>query len=1204
MNHLRKKENRLGVRSVGLFLSVMACLPGCPAAPDGIGASLKAGLWVGNETGRPREVPRDMERALTQDQRGALDFLRQADPDVEVSISPKGDLRFVRFSETAWCTQGGTSVGAWVVHDLLEPLSALSGAGRDDWFNLRIEPLGLGEVNQGYVAILERHYKGIPVVPDELRVFLQYSGGPSFRPGDSGAKSQALELRQPGAGEPLCVVAVQSSVQRDLALMLNDSKPWLEEGSALAVAAIAANVVPEKHEATLLIYRHLDVPLLAWRVVLFELGTQQALVILDAMNGDVLRVVGPSEFRVWTPALNPHEAYIAGSSRPLKPFPYADAYEPWIEWIPCGQGSDGVWRAAGSFYLKTADYHGNVDLQNPPGSLILDHRFRGDSPDLDQVAMLGPGVSGAQFCHSGNNELCGYCSNNVWIECASDPSCANFVNLHYYFTGNWRNQQTKTDFDTVWSPANSWIQCLLVNEAQIRQHVGPSWRQGRRKEVFYHAAIAQHFWKDWLGVPMGQTLVRVGQAMSMFGTGLDTHVYAGTTWSAERVDVSAGLCSYEQRNSNYLHETHSRGVVFHEFGHVADRFLHNNDVSHHVFWDLPEVGSAALTEAIAALSHYSTGWFETSGAYDAHFYGRPPSAPNPAGDNILHRAYPTGYDCGCGEDNCNAYTTRFVWVNPWFDFLLSSGLPLGMKVLRNHIGEAMFLGNLRMVDEYCYNTFDYTECGGGAFADTYFGRLFQTAISTWSPDYHLTFEACKAWHDRVSDWDPGFMRCYGLGTRAIPDNTDDADLDFAPWLDDVTNVTWYSPIIPLDTHGTEAYFRGWGYGLRHGPFSESAASCLSRDPSAQCDHLSLDYTTDRDKFLLLGRGGVQYFIYVLPGPQAAADVNPFMEIRDARDQIVSSNDNCADSAMPPNGSLFPCLRYTPPSSSPYRVVLRRGFNSTAGSRAQYRLVIETRTDDFPNVQADASPMPPGTVTGRINHSSDADWFYQTMFSSGNISLLVQPGTNPVHVFLQHHSGSEPLIDEVVSSLKPFNFPGKEPGTYYLKVSREPGYGWNHQYSVFWTNTSQVGGSQDTAASLGDLGVPTPLPVIGVTGTISSVEGKHFYRKSAQTQELCIVDVHATAGSVRLWVERDARDSTPEHRKIVPGANINNLWETLATDEHGGLVAEGRKKAGAHLSFVAPWHGDYFIVVQAVEAPASYTLWVGCGLVWGNQHELP
>ncbi len=400
----------------------MACLASCGAAPDEIGASLKAGLSAGNETGRAREVPQDMESALTQDQRGALDFLRQADPDVEVSTSPKGDLHFVRFSEAAWCHKGGTSVGEWVVHDLLEPLSALSGAGKDDWFNLRIEPLGLGEGNQGHVAILERHDKGIPVVPDELRVFLQYSGGASFQPGDSGADSQTLELRQPGPGEPLCVVSVQSSVQRDLALMLSDSKPWLEESSALAVAAIAAEVVPENHEATLLIYRHLDVPHLAWRVVLFESGTQQALVILDAMTAEVLRVSGPVGFRVWTPALNPHEAYTTGSARPLKPFPYVDVYQNAIEWVQCGQGPEGVWRGASAFHVQTADDHGNVDIQNPPASLIADHRFRGDSPDLDQVASLGPANAGVQFCHSGEGtpDYCGWCRSGQWVSC-SDP---------------------------------------------------------------------------------------------------------------------------------------------------------------------------------------------------------------------------------------------------------------------------------------------------------------------------------------------------------------------------------------------------------------------------------------------------------------------------------------------------------------------------------------------------------------------------------------------------------------------------------------------------------------------------------------------------------------------------------------------------------------------------------------------------------------
>lgn len=43
---------------------------------------------------------------------------------------------------------------------------------------------------------------------------------------------------------------------------------------------------------------------------------------------------------------------------------------------------------------------------------------------------------------------------------------------------------------------------------------------------------------------------------------------------------------------------------------------------------------------------------------------------------------------------------------------------------------------------------------------------------------------------------------------------------------------------------------------------------------------------------------------------------------------------------------------------------------------------------------------------------------------------------------------------------------------------------------------------------------------------------------------------------------------------------------------------------AHLSFVAPWGGDSFVVVQAEGAPASDTLWVGCGLVWSQYPEFP
>ncbi len=53
-----------------------------------------------------------------------------------------------------------------------------------------------------------------------------------------------------------------------------------------------------------------------------------------------------------------------------------------------------------------------------------------------------------------------------------------------------------------------------------------------------------------------------------------------------------------------------------------------------------------------------------------------------------------------------------------------------------------------------------------------------------------------------------------------------------------------------------------------------------------------------------------------------------------------------------------------------------------------------------------------------------------------------------------------------------------------------------------------------------------------------------------------------------------------------------------------MVAEDRDKSHAHVSFVAPWQGDYFVVVQAAEAPASYTLWVGCGMVWTQYPKFP
>ncbi len=122
-----------------------------------------------------------------------------------------------------------------------------------------------------------------------------------------------------------------------------------------------------------------------------------------------------------------------------------------------------------------------------------------------------------------------------------------------------------------------------------------------------------------------------------------------------------------------------------------------------------------------------------------------------------------------------------------------------------------------------------------------------------------------------------------------------------------------------------------------------------------------------------------------------------------------------------------CLRFTPASTAPYRLVVRRGPNGAFGSRARYRLVIESRGDDYPDSQQDASPVPPGTsVEARINTSTDSDWFYQTALSSGvTMDLIVTPysGEPPIYVLLKDHMGRT-QVDQWVSVATYFPFSGQ------------------------------------------------------------------------------------------------------------------------------------------------------------------------------------
>lgn len=1127
-------------------------------------------------------------------------MVRQLDPSAELQFGEGGDLLRLWFSKPMGCTQDGLSgATSWIGDVLWPPLMDLTGAGSEDWFNWGVDPLGLSSMTQGYRLTLDRVWKGVPVTHDTIRVYLAFTDGPSFEPHPHADGRLDLSLREPGSEEPLCVVGVESSLTRDLGPIVSDVEPVLDSLDAHGIAVIATGVPADHEETHLVVWKKLGVPYLAWRVVLYRHGVYEAMVVVDARTGEILHDQRPAAFKIWTQASNPHEPYTDGQAKTFKPFPYVDAYSSW-ETVPCqGAPAGAIKRGRLTDHLGTTDYHGNPDFLDPGDPIYLDHRFQ--SPpglrDMDQVASLH-----VDYCPSTDPtaDHCGWCKkdnsgNSSWVDCQK-AECDGYVNTYYYFN----TVRSQGELKTYWWPVDSTFPCDEAHVVQVRQHVGASSRQGRRKEILYHGAIAQYWWNDWLGVALPGTEVRVAQNFAFDRWAVRQPLCgAGTTFSAGTVQIGCDLCSFEQKNLTYLGESKSRSTVYHEFGHVADHAMHDYFSYHEIPFDLPlnNEGGKSLTEGIAIFSAGAVGSFD-----QFHFsglYGSPI-------DTDLYRTYPYGYVCGCGG-SC-LYNRAFLWINVWFDFLFMTGLPVAVPVLADHIGDSAFLGQLWLLDRGCVDTFDYDICQSGAYGETYYGRMFDSAIAVWTADYHLTYEATKAWQTRIVDWDPGYLSpgdCDGVNPVRDPLDPNRYD-DFAPWFDDVTNVTWFAPYLPIDTQGEQVYFEGYGYGLKHGPFGEASATCRSRDSGAQCKDLAIDYSSDRDKFILLGRGGRQYFIYTTAGPGSSAGTDTILEVRSAEDQVLLDNDDCEDPEMPPFGTLYSCLRFTSSAASPYRLVVRGYPGSASGSRARYRLVVETRGDDYPNFQQDASPAPEGWVFGWANSSRDRDWFYQTMLSPGEMGLLVWPGSqNPVEVWVIDHTGTNVLGPLSVESLQYFPLGTWPTGTYYLRVRMSPDCTTCDQtsYAFDWFNSSAAGGGQDDAVTIGDPDVPTPLPSIAYTSRIDQVGGKHYYRKTAQRGEICIVDAHASLGQVVLKVERDTRASTPIHQRIAQEAGADS-WQSLVEDRHGGMVAEGRAKANAHLTFVAPWEGDYFFVVEAAEAPASYTLWVGCGVAWTNVPEVP
>lgn len=790
------------------------------------------------------------------------------------------------------------------------------------------------------------------------------------------------------------------------------------------------------------------------------------------------------------------------------------------------------------------------------------------------------------WCDDGHGRACGYYDDQYgWLGCQGPmgPQCDNWA-LRSYIFGPAFSQNG--DYYLEWLPPDppQSVPCprQVTGPDPYLAHVGSSTRSGRRQEILYHAARLQYYWQDWLGVLLPRTRVFVEWNPMSFGHGSAD----GVTMGAHDIVIPLKLCAFVQRDLNYGGEALTRSVIAHEFGHVVDMTLHGGFISTASEHDTP-ANNKALAEAIANFSANWSGWYEYSAdAYNAGLFCHG-SPRNP------RYVYPSGYYCGPRLD----YRQAGVWLRPWTDFHLMSGPP-GLRAWNDHIADAQFAHRqLRLLDPTCVNTFDYDSCPVGRYESTFYRKLWRAARE-WS----LGYEAVKAWQQRVVDWDVGNVDTNNCNGDTLPMTVPDQDHDFAPWFDDVPDGWWQAPVLPLDNIKLNS-----GSDALYGPFE--FGWCTTATGSQQCDPLTLDYSRDKDYFLFYGRAGKTYRIYTMPGNGASSTTDTVLELRGAENGLVASDDDCQITGLPPYGTWFSCIIHQVPITQRYRIVVRPKIaqGRALGSKARYRLHVEMVGDDYADVREDASPIL-GVATGKIQNPNDLDWFYLTVFDQAQVSLSARRFAGTVWGLLTNHEGQWIAVFVLDSNTPIYTGNWSVPkGTYYLVFGGSEGA----TYSVDYWRASYIvepGTTRATAIALYDPAVPTPLPSRAITNRFQSAQ-KHYYRFWARRNEIFVFNVFGSA-RVSVVADRETSADNPIYQQLVmnvqapSGNEVQDPWGTLLEDAFGGIRPTSIAVNSSYLSFVAPWEGWYFALIEREGEGTSYVLWAPNGLVWLDRPEEP
>lgn len=726
---------------------------------------------------------------------------------------------------------------------------------------------------------------------------------------------------------------------------------------------------------------------------------------------------------------------------------------------------------------------------------------------------------------------------------------------------------------------------------------------GRRSEIYYQLEYAHHFYKDYFGAAVYRADYSVDfdpSCTACPGVGIPCRpdCAVGQTFSCNSSTASCGLqvkcgpLADTVANMTNDGEINTRDTAYHEYTHIMD-------YSSRGYWNSAPVADFPATGTPGNVM--SAEYTEGLGPFGAGMLSSFESEDGAQIDQSV--SYPSGYSC------FNAYA-GIPLTNIFNDYSLYVGGVLSFPTLLWYL--PTLNNSTRLLN--CANQTDFSLCP----ANSTYVNLVTKARDPWNTHFQTVYEVSKAYHRRITDANPQ-ISCDVVGNVVIGNPA----VDTFPFADDQTNLTAFAPVFPQDFPPTPT-----GYGTGSTPWGTAQVgpdSCSSTS-SASCKSLALDFTWDMDKWTILGKAGETYSLSTWVDHLA---VDTKMDIVDEYGNAISvcgsagtsscTNDDCA--TCPSGGPYCSCLTFKPTTTGVYRVFVYPyqsvgGWNSEVGVNAKYSLSMSQTSDDHGDTALAATPLPPdGQLrTAYINSTSptDYDWFYvisegtETMgitgcSNAGNFTPLIDIYDQNLN-FVQSMWGSSCSTTTNVSVTK---------GVYYLRVNN-PGTN-TGAYSLGVQLFGDVGDTTATAHDMYDPAIAMPAtgirPIPGFFWTGSDADVFKFNATKGQ-----MFDFSAFARSSGV---------TPRIRMFTPSGSFKNSRadqcnsgvtntvsfgpQYILQDDIGGVVRDsGEIRQNAHMSFVAPKTGTYFVeLTNRNNSVGGYTFYFyNSGLLWTGYPDLP